>query len=151
MKSWANVPFGLRVQEELVAKCWNLVMLKFQTPLLCLLQLWHGAEIILSAVVHRISAILIHSGAKSSDFTRLNWLGICMSHDQTIKKQVEMGESYDAKILCWKQEVESRELSKKLLFEVIATQQMITIWSQLLQITQIGPTNVVCKSHKTAS
>lgn len=74
-----------------------------------------------------------------------------MSHDQTIKKQVEMGESYDTKILCWKQEVASRELSKKLLFEVIATQQMITIWSQLLQITQIGPTNVVCKSHKTAS
>ena len=26
-----------------------------------------------------------------------------------------MGESYDAKILSWKQEVESRELSKKLL------------------------------------
>ena len=31
----------------------------------------------LSAVAHRISAILIHSGAKSSDFTRLNELGIC--------------------------------------------------------------------------
>ena len=76
----------------------------------------------LSAVAHRISAILIHSGAKSSDFTRLNRLGICMSHDQTIKKQVEMAESYDAKILSWKQEVESRELSKKLLSEVIEKQ-----------------------------
>ena len=76
----------------------------------------------LSAVAHRISAILIHSGAKSSDFTRLNRLGICMSHDQTIKKQVEMGKSYDAKILSWKQEVESRELSKKLLSEVTQKQ-----------------------------
>ena len=66
----------------------------------------------LSAVAHRISAILIHSGAKSSDFSRLNRLGICMSHDQTIKKQVEMGKSYDAQILSWKEEVESRELSK---------------------------------------
>ena len=76
----------------------------------------------LSAVAHRISAILIHSGAKSSDFSRLNRLGICMSHDQTIKKQVEMGKSYDAKILSWKEEVESRELSKKLLSEVIEKQ-----------------------------
>ena len=75
-----------------------------------------------SPVAHRISAILIHSGAKSSDFLRLNRLGICMSQDQTIKTQVEMGESYDAKILSWKQEVESRELSKKLLSEVIEKQ-----------------------------
>lgn len=72
----------------------------------------------LSAVAHRISAILIHSGAKSSDFTRLNRLGICMSHDQTIKRQTKMGESHDAKILSWKQEVESRDQAKKLLSEV---------------------------------
>lgn len=45
-----------------------------------------------------------------------------MSHDQTIKKQVEMGQSYNAKILSWKQEVGSRELSKKLLSEVIEKQ-----------------------------
>ena len=81
----------------------------------------------LSAVAHRISAILIHSGAKSSDFTRLNRLGICMSHDQTIKKQVEMGKSYNAKILSWKQEVESRELSKKILSEVIEKQSDETV------------------------
>ena len=81
----------------------------------------------LSAVAHQISAILIHSGAKSSDFTRLNRLGICMSHDQTIKKQVEMGKSYNAKILSWKQEVESRELSKKILSEVIEKQSDETV------------------------
>ena len=36
-----------------------------------------------------------------------------MSHDQTTKKQAEMGKSYDAKILSWKHEVKSRELWKK--------------------------------------
>lgn len=90
----------------------------------------------LSAVTHRISAILIHSGAKSSDFTRLNPLGIYMSHDQTIKKQVEMGQSYNAKILSWKQEVESRELSKKLLSEVIEKQSDETIVDMLRAIPQ---------------
>ena len=62
-----------------------------------------------------------------------------MSHDQTIKKQEEMGKSYDAKILSWttrkkkrilswEQEVESRELSKKLLSEVIEKQSDKTAW-----------------------
>ena len=50
-----------------------------------------------------------------------------MSHDQTIKKQVEMGKSYDAKILSWKQEVESCKLSKKLLSEVIEKQSDETV------------------------
>ena len=37
----------------------------------------------MSAYAHRISVILIHSGAKSQDFRRLNQLGICMSHGET--------------------------------------------------------------------
>ena len=117
MKSRADVLFGLQVQEELAAKCRNLVILKFQTPLLCLLQLWLGAE----------TTNCLQWRTKSSDFTRLNRLGICMSHDQTIKKQVEMGKSYNAKILLWKQEVESRELSKKILSEVIEKQSDETV------------------------
>lgn len=59
-----------------------------------------------------------------------------MSHDQTIKKQVEMGQSYNAKILSWKQEVESRELSKKLLSEVIEKQSDETIVDMLRAIPQ---------------
>ena len=45
----------------------------------------------LSAVTHRICAILIHSSAKSSDFTRLNQLGICMSYHQKNHKASENG------------------------------------------------------------
>lgn len=59
-----------------------------------------------------------------------------MSHDQTIKKQVEMGQSYNAKILSWKQEVGSRELSKKLLSEVIEKQWDETIVDMLRAIPQ---------------
>lgn len=59
-----------------------------------------------------------------------------MSHDQTIKKQVEMGQSYNAKILSWKQEVESHELSKKLLSEVIEKQSDETIVDMLRAIPQ---------------
>ena len=38
-----------------------------------------------------------------------------------------MGKSYDAKILSWKQEVESRKLSKKLLSEVTQKQSDETV------------------------
>ena len=76
----------------------------------------------LSSVPHRISTILIHSAAKSADFTRLNWLGICMSHDKTIRKQIQMGKSYNGKILSWKHKVESRHQAKKLLAEVLEKQ-----------------------------
>ena len=41
----------------------------------------------MSPPAYRISVILLHSGAKSQDFTRLNNLGICMSHASTISKQ----------------------------------------------------------------
>lgn len=63
----------------------------------------------MSAAQHRISsAVLVHSGAKSSDFRRLNRLGLCMSHDETIKKQLKLGEHHNAKVQSWKNEVESR-------------------------------------------
>ena len=41
----------------------------------------------ISAFAHRVSVILLHSGGKSHDFTRLNTLGICKSHTETISKQ----------------------------------------------------------------
>ena len=76
----------------------------------------------MSAVAHRISAVLVHSGAKSSDFTRLNRLGLCMSHDETIKKQLRLGEHHDAKVQSWKNKVESREEAKNLLCEIVEKQ-----------------------------
>ena len=63
----------------------------------------------MSAFAYRISSILLHSGAKTTDFTRLNRLGICMSHKETVKKQTEMGENYDEKVLLWKEEVEKEK------------------------------------------
>ena len=76
-----------------------------------------------SAYAHRISVILIHSGAKSQDFRRLNQLGIFMSHGETIKKQKEMARAYHAAVLIWKKEV---EFSKKcmLLFQEIQKRQV---------------------------
>lgn len=76
----------------------------------------------MSAVAHRISAVLVHSGSKSSDFTRLNRLGLCMSHDETIKKQLRLGEHHDAKVQSWKNKVESREEAKNLLCEIVEKQ-----------------------------
>jgi hypothetical protein len=77
----------------------------------------------MSAYAHRVSTILLHSGAKSRDFMRLNRLGISMSHSESIKKQKEMGKSHDIKVLMWKNEA---ELNKKcvLLLEEIRNKQV---------------------------
>lgn len=65
-----------------------------------------------------------------------------MSHDQTIKKQVEKGKFYNGKILSWKQEVESCELSKKLLSEVIEKQSDETVvdmsWATLQEYSNFS-------------
>ena len=72
----------------------------------------------MSAYAHRISVILIHSGAKSQDFRRLNQLGICMSHGETIKKQKEMARAHDAAVLIWKKDVEFSKKCMLLLQEI---------------------------------
>ena len=63
----------------------------------------------MSAFAYRMSSILLHSGAKSADFTRLNRLGIRMSHQETVRKQKEMGESFDARVLQWKEAAEKEK------------------------------------------
>lgn len=75
-------------------------------------------------MAHRISAILVHTGVKSSDLTRLNCLGICMSHrdSETIKKQAEMGQAHNKKVLTWKHEVENKAQAKELLSEIFEKQ-----------------------------
>lgn len=72
----------------------------------------------MSAAAKRISAILLHSGAKSQDFSRLNHLGVSTSHKQAIRDQCEMGKNYDAKVLGWKKEVEKQKRSLKLIAEI---------------------------------
>ena len=52
----------------------------------------------MSAFAKRISTVLVHTGAKADDFTRLNRLGICSSHKQVIRDQVEMGSQHDVKV-----------------------------------------------------
>ena len=72
----------------------------------------------MSALAYRISVILLHSGAKSQDFTRLNHLGICMSHDATIGKQKEMSREHDSLILSWKSDIQEAKNCERLLREV---------------------------------
>lgn len=61
----------------------------------------------MSAVAYRISTVLFHSGVSFGDFTRLNHLGVYMSHQMMIDLQQKMGENYDFKVIIWK------KLSKK--------------------------------------
>ena len=62
----------------------------------------------MSTLPKRVSTILVRSEAKADDFVRLNPLGICMSHDQVIRDQVEAGKSHDSKVLLWKKSLEQR-------------------------------------------
>ena len=63
----------------------------------------------MSAFAKRISTVLVHTGAKADEFIRLNRLGICTSHKQVIRDQVEMGSQHDVKVLMWKSAIEERK------------------------------------------
>lgn len=76
----------------------------------------------MSPLAHRVSTILLHSGAKSRDFLRLNRLGICMSHSETIRKQKEMGKSHDTLALMWKREIEENKRCELFLREIKSKQ-----------------------------
>ena len=60
----------------------------------------------MSALAYRISAILFHSGANYEDIVRLNRLGVCMSPSRMVNLQRQMGKSFDAKVLLWKNDAE---------------------------------------------
>ena len=72
----------------------------------------------MSAFAKRISTVLVHTGAKADDFTRLNRLGICSSHKQVIRDQVEMGSQHDVKVLLWKRAIEEKEGTLLLIEEI---------------------------------
>lgn len=58
----------------------------------------------MSALASCISVILLLSGAETQDFTRLNKLGVSMSHRQSIRLQTAMGHNFDGKVvrLVWR-------------------------------------------------
>ena len=76
----------------------------------------------MSALVSRISVILLHSGAKSQDFTGLNRLGVSLSHKQSIGLQKSMGNNFDGKVLHWKKNTEDLLGARALCKEIMAKQ-----------------------------
>ena len=76
----------------------------------------------MSALVSRISVILLHSGAKTQDFTRLNRLGISLSHKQSIRLQTSMGNNFDGKVLQWKKKREDLLAARSLCKEIMEQQ-----------------------------
>lgn len=66
--------------------------------------------------------ILLHSGAKTQDFTPLNQLGICLSHKQSIRLQTSMDNNFDGKVLHWKKEREDLLAARSLCKEIMEKQ-----------------------------
>ena len=76
----------------------------------------------MSALVSRISVILLHSGAKTQDFARLNRLGISLSHNQSIRLKTSMGKYFDGKVLHWKKRREDLLAARSLCKEIMEKQ-----------------------------
>ena len=75
-----------------------------------------------SALISQISVILLHRGAKTQDFTRLDQLGISLSHKQSIHLQTSMGNNFKGKVLHWKKTREDLLASRSLCKEIMETQ-----------------------------
>ena len=76
----------------------------------------------MSAAAYRISTVLFHSGVSYKDFTRLNHLGICMSHDMMVAWQQKMGDNFDYKAILWRKSIEANKCTKLLVEEIIEKQ-----------------------------
>ena len=76
----------------------------------------------MSARAKRVSTVLVHGGAKAADFTRLNRLGICISHGQVVRDQAEVGRNHDSKVLLWKKAIEERNGTLSLIEEILGQQ-----------------------------
>ena len=76
----------------------------------------------MSAAAYRISTVLFHSGVSYKDFTRLNHLGICMSHDMMVALQQKMGDNFDYKAILWRKSIEANKCTKLLVEEIIEKQ-----------------------------
>ena len=78
----------------------------------------------MSALAYRISIILFHSGVSHQDLIRLNWLGVCMSHDMITKIQYKLGRNFDADVLFWKKCLEGRPHATLALLNKIKEKQV---------------------------
>ena len=78
----------------------------------------------MSALAYRISAILFHSGVNYEDIVRLNRLGVCMSPSRMVNLQRQMGKSFDAKVLLWKNDAEKKQLSALYFLHDISSSQL---------------------------
>lgn len=78
-----------------------------------------------SAIHHRISSIMFHSGVKHDDLIRLNRLGICMSPDTIVMQQKKMNEQLEGKIRIWKATIEENRGALMLAQEVLQKQESI--------------------------
>lgn len=76
----------------------------------------------MSALAYRISAILFHSGANYEDIVRLNRLGVCMSPSRMVNLQRQMGKSFDAKVLLWKNDAEKKLSALRFLEDISCSQ-----------------------------
>lgn len=72
----------------------------------------------MSAVSHRISTVLFHSGVKHEDLKLLNKLCVSMSPQSIIDLQTKMGENCEAKLFHWKNKIEKVKGGVLLLKEV---------------------------------
>ena len=60
----------------------------------------------MSALQYIVSIVLHNSGAKKKAFTRLNRLGVAMSHKRTLVKLQQMAAKFDTSLVDWKQSIE---------------------------------------------
>ena len=76
-----------------------------------------------SAYLTRNTVILQHGGCKARDICRLNRLGICSSHNTSIRVQTRMGEGFDEDVIQWKEAIEDNK-QKILLLQEVKTAQV---------------------------
>lgn len=84
-----------------------------------------------SAHAKRVSTVLVHSGAKVNDFTRLNHLGLCTSPKQVITDQVDASQSHDSTVLVWKPSIEERNGALSLIQEILGEQMPETLHNDI--------------------
>ena len=63
-------------------------------------------------------------GAKADDFTRLNRLGISISHKQVIWDQTEIGKGHNGKLLVWKKAIEDRNGTLSVINDILGRQSL---------------------------
>ncbi|XP_028415628.1 uncharacterized protein LOC114538990 [Dendronephthya gigantea] len=104
-----------------------------------------------SALHHRISTVLFHSGTKHDDLVKLNKLGVCMSPKQMVCSQVEMGKQLEGKVCVWKAQIEEQTGAQLLLKEVQMKQATRKEEDDMDIVSQIKLDEETVSKYKTFS